>query len=209
VSATWNTPGNDSFGLTTLRNRHVEIEGSSVRFRFRGKSGLSHEVVIKSRRIAKVIKACLDLPGYHLFEYLDESGTVRTISSGDVNDYIRQIAGEEYTAKDFRTWAGTVQTALTLAAIGNFESTTEANRNIVAAIKDTAKRLGHRPATCKKYYLHPAIIESYSAGILLEAVKEPKREPGAEDPDHPSLYPEESCVLRLIENYVVPTQKAA
>ena len=201
---------NDSFGLTTLRNRHVEIEGSTVRFRFRGKSGLNHEVEVKDRRVAKVIKACHDLPGYQLFEYVDESGTIRTISSGDVNAYLREITGEEYTAKDFRTWAGTVQTALALASAGGFETVAEANRNVVAAIKDAAKRLGNRPATCRKYYVHPAVTESYLAGTLLDIVKPPREgEMGSELAEGDRLYPEEACVVKLIESYRVAGEKAA
>jgi DNA topoisomerase I len=201
---------NDSFGLTTLRNRHVDIEGSTVRFRFRGKSGLSHEVEIKDRRIAKVIKACHDLPGYNLFEYLDGEGTVRTISSCDVNAYIRSVTSEEYTAKDFRTWAGTVQTALTLATLGAFETIGDGKRNVVAAIKDTAKRLGNRPATCRRYYVHPAVTESYLDGTLLQIVKPPQHDNGIDElSESQRLYPEESCVVRLIKTYMAPTQKAA
>lgn len=199
---------NNSFGLTTLRNRHVEIEGPNIRFRFRGKSGQNHEVEIKDRRVAKVIKACHDLPGYHLFEYLDDQNEVRTISSGEVNEYIRGITGEEYTAKDFRTWAGTVQTALALAAMGASESQTEANRNIVAAIKDAARRLGNRPATCRKYYVHPAITGAYVDGTLFEYVQPPKEEGAREISDSPRLYPEEACVIRLIEAYIAQAAKA-
>ena len=196
---------NDSFGLTTLRNRHVEVEGSTIRFRFRGKSGLSHEVELHDRRVAKVVKACHDLPGYNLFEYVDEEGGIHTISSGDVNSYIRDITGKDFTAKDFRTWAGTVQTALALGTLGAFNSATEAKRNVVAAIKDTAKRLGNRPATCRAYYVHPAVIESYLDGTLPQFVKpSPLTEAGDKSLDHQSLYPEESCVLRLIETYTAP-----
>jgi DNA topoisomerase-1 len=195
---------NESFGLTTLRNRHAEIDGSTIRFRFRGKSGIDHEVEIRDRRIARVVKACHDLPGYHLFEYVDEEGVIRTISSGDVNAYIRGIAGEEFTAKDFRTWAGTVQTALALASIGGFENPTQAKRNVVAAIKDTAKRLGNRPATCRKYYVHPAVIDAYLQGTLLPVVRA-----DASDTDRTGLYPEERCALRLIGDWVAPTSKVA
>lgn len=200
---------NNSFGLTTLRNRHVEIEGSTVRFQFRGKSGLSHEVEVKDRRVARVIKACHDLPGFHLFEYVDDQDIVRTISSGDVNAYIRAITGEEYTAKDFRTWAGSVQTALALATIGSFETATDAKRNIVAAIKDTATRLGNRPATCRKYYVHPAIPEAYLDGTLLQVVKPPQKEETREPSGRSRLYPEEACVIKVIEAYRAPSLKAA
>lgn len=201
---------NDSFGLTTLRNRHVDIEGSTIRFRFRGKSGVVHDVAIKDRRIARVVKACQDLPGYNLFEYLDEEGVVRSVTSEDINAYIREIAGHGFTAKDFRTWAGTIQTALALAAIGPFESETEAKRNIVTAIKDTAKRLGNRPATCRSYYVHPAILNAYMDGSLLEVVKAPVSDDSENrDADALSLYPEERCVLHLIQTYAAPASKVA
>ena len=201
---------NDSFGLTTLRNRHVDIEGSTLRFRFRGKSGLSHDVELHDRRVAKVVKACHDLPGYSLFEYLDEEGAVHTICSSDVNSYIKNITGEDFTAKDFRTWAGTVQTTLALAAVGSFESEAEARRSIVAAIKDTATRLGNRPATCRAYYVHPAVIEAYLDGALPRFVKPPRQtKPTGKSSDHQTLYPEESCVLRLIQTYRPQSRKAA
>lgn len=198
---------NESFGLTTLRNRHVDIEGSTIRFRFRGKSGQDHEVEIKDRRIARIVRACHDLPGYSLFEYLDTDGTVRTIGSGDVNNYLKEITGKDFTAKDFRTWAGTVQTALELARIGPFASEAEAKRNIVTAIKATAKRLGNRPATCKNYYVHPAITESYMTGTLLQTVTPP--DPDAPALDDESLHPEEACVLRLIRGYAATASRAA
>jgi DNA topoisomerase-1 len=201
---------NESFGLTTLRNRHVDVDGTTVHFRFKGKSGVAHDVAIKDRRIARVIKACLDLPGYNLFEYVDEEGSIRTVTSSDINAYIKEITGENFTAKDFRTWAGTVQTALALASIGPFESETEAKRNIVAAVKDTAKRLGNRPATCRSYYVHPAVFDSYLNGTLLQEVKAPETTgPGSHEGESQILYPEETCVLRLIQSYAAPARKVA
>jgi DNA topoisomerase I len=201
---------NDSFGLTTLRNRHVDIEGSTIRFRFRGKSGVVHDVAIKDRRIARVVKACQDLPGYNLFEYVDEEGVVRSVTSEDINAYIREVTSHGFTAKDFRTWAGTIQAALALASIGPFESETEAKRNIVAAVKDTAKRLGNRPATCRSYYVHPAILDAYLDGSLLQVVKAPERdEPESQETAGQSLYPEEICVLRLIQKHTTPASKVA
>jgi DNA topoisomerase-1 len=201
---------NESFGLTTLRNRHVSIEGSTIRFRFRGKSGLNHEVEVRDRRLARIIRTCHDLPGYDLFEYLDDDGVVRTIGSGDVNSYLMAITGQKFTAKDFRTWAGTVQTALQLAMIGPFGSVTEGKRNIVAAIKATAQRLGNRPATCRNYYVHPAVVESYLDGTLLHIVRPPS---SGEAPDslglHPEMHPEEACVLRLLRAHTGASLKAA
>ncbi len=197
---------NESFGLTTLRNRHVDIEGSTIRFRFRGKSGVDHEVEVKDRRLARIVRECHDLPGYHLFEYKDEEGVVRPIESDDVNCYLKEITGRDFTAKDFRTWAGTVQTALHLATLGPFESATEAKRNVVSAIQATAKRLGNRPATCRNYYVHPAVIESYMAGSLPTFVRPPALEETADDEQ---LHQEEACVLRLIRNYSATSLKAA
>ena len=197
---------NESFGLTTLRNRHVEIAGSTIRFRFKGKSGQAHEVELKDRRIAGIVRRCHDLPGYHLFEYLGDDGVVRTVGSGDVNTYLKNLTGKDFTAKDFRTWAGTVQTALHLAAIGSFQSETEAKHNIVEAIKLTAKSLGNRPATCRNYYVHPAVTEAYLEGTLKQFVRSPK--PNAEV-DDASLHPEEACVLRLIRAHTAEFPKAA
>jgi DNA topoisomerase-1 len=193
---------NDSFGLTTLRNRHAAIRGSTVRFRFRGKSGVSHEVEITDKKVARVVRSCHDLPGYNLFEYVDEDGNVRNVSSGDVNAYIKGIAGGEFTAKDFRTWAGTVQTSLALESIGAFDSITEAKRNVVEAIKETAKRLGNRPATCRKYYVHPAVVESYLEGALLPALAS-----GVKTSNR--LHRDEARILGLIQDWVAPTRKVA
>lgn len=157
-----------------------------------------------------MVKACHDLPGYSLFEYLDDEGAIHTICSGDVNSYIKSITGEDFTAKDFRTWAGTVQTTLALHALGSFKSAAEAKRNIVAAIKDTATRLGNRPSTCRAYYVHPAVIEAYLEGALPRFVK-PSRQtkPPGKSSDQQTLYPEEACVLRLIQSYTAPSRKAA
>ena len=186
---------NSSFGLTTLRDRHVKIEGDQIRFRFRGKSALFHEITVQDKRMARIVRECRDLPGYELFQYLDEYGETHSIDSSDVNSYLQKVSGSAFTAKDFRTWAGTVQTALALAEIGEFSSETEAKRNIVAAIKRTASHLGNRPATCRNYYVHPAILDAYMDGTLLRSITPPE-EPhtGAET----SLYPEEECVVSII-----------
>lgn len=191
---------NSSFGLTTLRNRHVAIEGSTLKFNFRGKSGQDHEVSIHDRRLARIVKECQELPGYELFQYKDELGERHSIDSSDVNGYLKEITGEDFTAKDFRTWAGTVQTALALAEIGPFQSETEAKRNIVAAVKSTASRLGNRPATCRNYYVHPAILESYMDGSLLGSVKRPEENAAAQAAvsNDLGLHPEELCVLEVI-----------
>lgn len=159
---------NCSFGLTTLRDRHVEIMGDKVQFEFRGKSGVDHAIELEDRRLAKVIQQCQEIPGYEIFKYYDRSGDRQFIDSGDVNDYLQQITQQDFTAKDFRTWAGTLLTAIELKELGEFNSESEADKNITQAIKHTAKQLGNRPATCRKYYVHPAIPKAYKNGCLLE-----------------------------------------
>lgn len=157
---------NQSFGLTTLRDRHVAIEGATVRFRFRGKSGIDHAVALSDRRLARVVRQCRDLPGYHLFQYLDDDGQRQEIDSSDVNDYLRAIGGEDFTAKDFRTWAGTVGCLLALGECAAAASEGETKQRLVDAIKATARRLGNTPAVCRKSYIHPAVIAAYLAGEL-------------------------------------------
>jgi DNA topoisomerase-1 len=152
---------NKSFGLTTMKSRHVRVKGAQVRFRFRGKSGRPHEVDITDRRVAKVIAKCQDLPGQDLFQYLDEEGEVQSVTSQDVNDHLRQIAGEDFTAKDFRTWGGTVLAAMALSTQEAFQTKKEAKSNIQTAIGAVAELLGNTPAVCRKCYVHPVIVEAY------------------------------------------------
>lgn len=156
---------NKSYGLTTLRNRHVDIRGSKIRFQFRGKSGVEREVSVKDRRLANVIKRCQELPGQDLFQYLDEQGQRHTISSSDVNDYLHQLTGADFTAKDYRTWAGT---AMALAVLRELEwqPESQARSHVVATVKDVAKQLGNTPAVCRKCYIHPAVLEHFSLGEL-------------------------------------------
>ena len=151
---------NGSFGLTTLRARHVRVEGSKLRFEFRGKGGKHHVVDVSDRRLARIVRQCQDLPGHELFQYVGDDGSRQTIGSGDVNAYLREIAGDEFTAKDFRTWAGTV---LALGALrdGVFDSEAEARRSLADAIKTVAGRLGNTPAICRKCYVHPAVVAAY------------------------------------------------
>jgi DNA topoisomerase-1 len=157
---------NKSYGLATLRNRHVNVSGSTIRFEFRGKSGVEHALDINDRRLARIIKRCQDLPGYELFQYLDDEGRRHTIDSSDVNEYIRQIAGEEFSTKDFRTWAGTVLAARALRQFEIAESASQSKRNIVQAIEAVAKKLGNTKAVCRQCYIHPAVIEAYTDGSL-------------------------------------------
>jgi DNA topoisomerase-1 len=159
---------NDSYGLTTMRDQHVEVTGGKMHFKFRGKSGQMHDIEVNDRRLAKIVKSCQDIPGQELFQYIDENGQPGLIDSTDVNDYLREITGGEFTAKDFRTWTGTGHALGALRRLGPASSVTEAKRNIVAAVKETAARLGNRPATCRKYYVHPAVLESYQSGGLFE-----------------------------------------
>jgi DNA topoisomerase I len=187
---------NKSFGLTTLRDRHARIEGSRVRFRFRGKSGQQHEVGIRDRRLATVVKHCQELPGQELFQYVDDEGAVVDVASDDVNDYLREIAGADFSAKDFRTWAGTVLAYRALRALQPADSATDARRNVVAAIRETAGWLGNTPAVARKSYVHPAVLEAYMdgrvGGALVEAAEEQAEPPAEATPE------EEDAVVDLL-----------
>ena len=160
---------NASYGLTTLRTKHVDISGSEVAFEFTGKSGVDHHIELKDKRLAKVIRRCYEIPGYTLFQYIDEDGARQQVDSGDVNDYLQTITGEDFTAKSFRTWGGTVLTAQELHAIDP-KTAQDPKQQVTAAIKAVAKQLGNRPATCRKYYVHPRIPEAYLAGDLQPAI---------------------------------------
>ncbi len=163
---------NKSFGLTTMQDRHVDVKGSKMRFRFRGKSGIKHDVDITDRRVAKIILKLQDLPGQELFQCIDENEDVCDITSQDVNDYLREITDEDFTAKDFRTWAGTVLAAIALTAAGDFETKKQAKAHIKNAIGAVAKILRNTPAICRKCYIHPAVLEAYLDGNLIEGLKE-------------------------------------
>ncbi len=167
---------NKSFGLTTMQDRHVDVKGSKMRFRFRGKSGRCHDVDVTDRHIAKIVSKLQDLPGQDLFQYLDEDGEVRDITSQDVNAYLREITGEDFTAKDFRTWAGTVLAAVALNAQEKFETKKQAKGNIKNAIGAVAKILGNTPAICRKCYVHPAVLETYLNGNSIEGLKQKTEE---------------------------------
>jgi DNA topoisomerase-1 len=161
---------NRSFGLTTLQDRHARIEGSALRLRFRGKSGQSHEVGLRDRRLAAIVRRCQELPGQELFQFVDEAGEVRDIASDDVNAYIREAAGGEFTAKDFRTWAGTVLAYRALRALQPGSGERETKRNVVEAIRQTADRLGNTPAVARGSYVHPAVLDAYLAGSIRGAL---------------------------------------
>jgi DNA topoisomerase-1 len=160
------TRSNDSYGLTTLRDRHVEIEGAVIRFEFRGKGGKRHEVDVRDRRLARIVSQCRDVPGYELFQYYDETGEKRAIGSDDVNEYLRETTGDEFTAKDFRTWAGTLHAAAALLEEEPCASEREGRMRINECAAVVAERLGNTPAICKACYIHPAVFERYLDGTL-------------------------------------------
>ncbi|SEI19176.1 DNA topoisomerase IB [Pseudomonas fuscovaginae UPB0736] len=161
---------NRSYGLTTLRNRHVEINGSAMIFQFRGKSGVEHRVTVKDRRLATVLKRCLELPGQHLFQYLDENGERHVVTSSDVNACLHELTGADFTAKDFRTWAGSAM-ALAMLRELQWEPETEAKKQIVEMVKSVSRQLGNTPAVCRKCYIHPGVLEAFVLGELAELPK--------------------------------------
>lgn len=161
---------NDSYGLTTLRNHHVKVTGDRVHFGFRGKSGVRHAIDVRDPRLARVVRRCRELPGYELFSYLDDEGATRSVGSADVNAWLQEVAGEAFTAKDYRTWAGTVLAARALCAAGDCTSEAEATHAVAAAIASVAARLGNTPTVCRKCYVHPAVIDAYRAGELVPAL---------------------------------------
>jgi DNA topoisomerase-1 len=192
---------NKSFGLTTMRDRHADISGAKVRFHFRGKSGVDHDIELSDRRLAKIVKSCRDLPGQELFQYINDDGKRECIDSGDVNDYLREITGLDFTAKDFRTWFGTLLAVEELYELGQFETQTQAKKNVTQAIKGVAQELGNRPATSRKYYVHPAIIDAYMDsslfGIMEKASKQKKASSSTE------LSPQEVAVLKILEQHLL------
>ena len=188
---------NKSFGLTTLRNRHVQISGATIRIHFRGKRGIEHKVSIQDRRLARIIKQCQDLPGHELFQYLDDDGKRVPVDSDDVNEYLRRITGKEFTAKDFRTWAGTVITTCALTELGDAETPTQAKKHVAQAIESAAKHLGNTPTICRKCYVHPEVINSYLNGKLLTALKQNDEQAVLESLR--GLRPEEIAVMKFLQ----------
>ena len=197
---------NNSFGLTTMRTRHARVRGSSVTFRFRGKSGVAHESGIVDRRLAKVVSRCQDLPGQELFQYLDEDGTPRPVTSEDVNAYLKEITGDDFTAKDFRTWAGTVLAAEALREVERLTTEGQAKKkNVVQAIERVAKRLGNTRAICRKCYVHPAIIEAYMDGSMASVLERRADEELEESDD---LSAEETAILALLRRRLAQEARA-
>lgn len=181
---------NDSYGLTTLHDEHAEIAGGTVHFEFRGKSGKEHGIDLKDKRLAKIIKRSQELPGEYLFQYVDEAGNGHPITSSDVNDYIREISGADFTAKDFRTWGGTTLALMQLAGFDPCESDTEAKKNITAMIKAVAAELGNTTTVCRKYYIHPAVLDCYLRGELGSDLLRANQ--------RGELRPEEAALLKLL-----------
>ena len=188
---------NRSYGLTTLRNPHVKVNGSELRFQFKGKSGKTWRLQLKDRRVAKIVRACQELPGQELFQYVDDNGEVKHVTSADVNAYLREITGRDITAKDFRTWAGTVLAALALQEFEAFDTQAGARKNLRAAIERVASRLGNTPTICRKCYIHPEVLSAYTEGALLLEVRE--RVEAELREDLAALRPEEAAVLGLLE----------
>jgi DNA topoisomerase-1 len=187
---------NHTYGLTTMKNRHAVVRGGMIRFHFRGKSGKEHTIDVEDKRLAKTVRACKELPGQDLFQYIDPTGQKHAVASGDVNDYLRTATSGDFTAKDFRTWAGTLSTLSELRKLGTALSSTLCKRNIVSAIKTTAKRLGNTVAVCRKSYIHPVVLDAYSEGTLisdLEGFEKKSRKPTR------GLLAEEQLMVKFLE----------
>jgi DNA topoisomerase-1 len=191
---------NNSYGLTTLKNRHVAVAGNEVRFRFTGKSGKQWSLRVKDRRVAKIIRACQELPGQELLQYVDGDGKPQDVTSSDVNVYLREITGKEITAKDFRTWAGTVLAAMALSEMQSFDSAAQAKRNLRSAIEKVSARLGNTPTICRKCYVHPEVLSSYMDGNLLLEIK--SQVEGELRDTLAGLKPEEAAVLAMLRSRI-------
>ncbi|MGH7565370.1 MAG: DNA topoisomerase IB, partial [Gemmatimonadota bacterium] len=188
---------NDSYGLTTMRDRHMEVDGPTIRFEFRGKGGKRHEVDVRDRRLARIVRQCRDVPGYELFQYYDESGEKRAIGSGEVNEYLQEIGGEEFTAKDFRTWAGTLHAVAALRECDPCQSEREGRIRINECAGIVAERLGNTSAICKSCYIHPVLFERYLDGTLAGLLDPPGR--AAKRAEVEGLADEERALLRFLE----------
>ncbi|HEY7985658.1 MAG TPA: DNA topoisomerase IB [Methylophilaceae bacterium] len=187
---------NKSYGLTTLRNRHLDIQGADLLFHFVGKSKVEHRISLHDPKLARIVKQIKELPGQELFQYMDGDGQRHKINSADVNEYLQEITGEQYTAKDFRTWAGTLQTTIALAQFQQFENMTQAKSNVVLAINAAAKKLGNTPTICKKCYVHPGIIQSYMSGELFPLIVNKQLESANKN----ELSEMEQCVITLLRD---------
>jgi DNA topoisomerase-1 len=191
---------NGSFGLTTLRDGHVRVRGGTLRFAFRGKSGKRHAIDVTDRRLAAIVKRCRDLPGQVLFQYVGEDGTKQSVTSADVNAYLKEVTGEDFTAKDFRTWSGTVLAATALRELGPCRSASQASKQVLQAIEAVAGVLGNTRAVCRKSYIHPVVLDTYLDGALETACRRPRRTVRG-------LRPDEAAVVALLERAASPSQR--
>lgn len=198
---------NQHFGLTTLQSRHVKVDGTKLQFQFVGKSGKEHRIGVRDRRLAGIVRRCQELPGHELFQYVDEDGNRNSIESADVNAYLQEISGQEFTAKDFRTWAGTVLAAQALQEFDAFACETQAKKNVLRAIESVAQQLGNTPTVCRQCYVHPGVIDAYMDGRMLGAVREAVAVQLAEE--LPRLPPEEAAVFAVLQRQPATEQRAA
>ena len=186
-----------SYGLTTLKDNHVSINGSTLSFSFKGKKGIFHNVTVRSKKLAKLVKACRDIPGKELFQYLDADGNRKSVDSGMLNNYIKEITGDDFTAKDFRTWAGTLAIMSVFKTIGASDSDTDIKKNIVAALDEVSKKLGNSRAICKKYYVHPGVLRLYEENALDKYLQQLEK---IEDCDETTgLTPAEKVLMKVLE----------
>jgi len=192
---------NKSYGLTTLRHKHVDVSGHTIRFRFKGKSGKEWNLKLTDRRIARVVRACADIDGQELFKYIDDNGTVRDVTSGDVNAYLQSVTGEAFTAKDFRTWTGTVLAAMALQDYAIYDTQAQAKKNVVAAIEHVSKKLGNTPTVCRKSYIHPQVIDAYLDGSLIRQINGEIDKALQAQYEH--LTPEEILVLAFLKQRLI------
>jgi DNA topoisomerase I len=193
---------NHSYGLTTLRRKHVRVNGALLRFSFRGKSGVDHSVAVNDPRLARIIQRCHDLPGQEIFQYLDAFGKRKPVSSDDVNDYLREVSGRDITAKDFRTWGGTMVAAVALRTMGPATSRREADRNILRALDTVAERLGNTRAVCRKYYVHPVLLEAYQLGLTAPHSPPAEKRNARREMSQAALRRDELVVLQFLQESV-------
>ncbi len=198
---------NESFGLTTMRDHHVDVNGSTLRFHFRGKAGKSHKIDVRDPQLAKIVRKCQDLPGQELFQYVDEDGKMQDVHSQDVNEYLREISGEDFTAKDFRTWAGTMMAAMALHELTGAQTKAQTKKNITAAIESVAAKLGNTPAVCRKCYVHPHVLDCYLEGSLADFLHQ---QPGRKlVRSKRGLSQDERAVLQLLRKRLTLEEKLA
>jgi len=196
---------NDSIGLSTMKDKHAEIKGGSIHFEFKGKSGVKHAIDLADQRLARIVKQCQDVPGQDLFQYIDGDGIRHPITSADVNAYLKVAAGDDFTAKDFRTWAGTVLAWMALGEFVPFDSETQAKKNVLVAIESVAAKLGNTKAVCRKCYIHPAILETYMSGELYRTLEQRADAQLAKGLQH--MKPEEAAVLTLLRAWLASEAK--